>query len=357
MVSNLFKHILHTKLFHKTLVRTIPKRQNSSKCPLNREDWPCRNQCRVGIVGLGGVGKSLAHLIKMYPDTITELRLLNRSDPAGIVEELSHLPTPLPITGVAGMENLCVGLRDLDIVVITAGGTRKKDAPRDHLFKDNATICASICKACAESCPTALIAIVTNPIDMLVPVAAEVLKKHCCYDPAKLFGLCKLDQLRARHYFAELVGIDPTTTYVPVVGGHAENTTVPLFSKCRPNIALTPEETTKLIEAVRTAGKRVVQMKKSSTTYSMASAAMHFIHKLSRAIRHEPNLIVSGYVESCGTTARFFSNELILGPGGVKTNLGFGDVNEVERNLIAKAVNVLTKQIKDAEEFASKLKI
>lgn len=54
--------------------------------------------------------------------------------------------------------------------------------------------------------------------------------------------------------------MDPKWTYVPVVGGHGENTTVPLFSRCRPNIELTPEEMMNLTKAVRTAWKNIVKV-------------------------------------------------------------------------------------------------
>lgn len=48
---------------------------------------------------------------------------------------------------------------------------------RDDLFKVNADIGKEIVKKAAEVAPSALIAIVTNPVNTLVPIAAEVLKK------------------------------------------------------------------------------------------------------------------------------------------------------------------------------------
>lgn len=95
----------------------------------------------------------------------------------------------------------------------------------------------------------------------MVPVAAGVLKKRGVYRAEKLFGVCQIDQMRAQHFYAQVVGQEPRRTYVPVVGGHAENTTVPLFSKARPNVPLTEEETKDLIQLVREAGKKVVQVK------------------------------------------------------------------------------------------------
>ncbi|EFN80137.1 Malate dehydrogenase [Harpegnathos saltator] len=84
-------------------------------------------------------------------------------------------------------------------------------------------------------CPDALIAIITNPLDSLVPVAAGVSKKRGVYRPERLFGICQIDQMRAERFYAEAIDQEPKKVYVPVVGGHSETTTVPLFSKARSN--------------------------------------------------------------------------------------------------------------------------
>lgn len=101
----------------------------------------------------------------------------------------------------------------------------------------------------------------TNPLDSMVPVAAGILKKRGVYRPEKLFGVCQIDQMRAARFYAQAIGQEPKKTYVPVVGGHGESTTVPLFSKAKPLIPLTEKETSTLIELVRNAGKKVVQVR------------------------------------------------------------------------------------------------
>jgi hypothetical protein len=51
------------------------------------------------------------------------------------------------------------------------------------------------------------------------------------YNPKKLFGVTTLDVIRANTFVAESQGWDPTTTNVPVVGGHAGTTILPLLSQ------------------------------------------------------------------------------------------------------------------------------
>lgn len=48
---------------------------------------------------------------------------------------------------------------------------------RDDLFNINAGIARDLTLAAAEVAPKALIAIITNPVNSLVPIACEVLKK------------------------------------------------------------------------------------------------------------------------------------------------------------------------------------
>lgn len=116
------------------ICRTLSNIINKSNQFNERDELKYITKCRVAIVGLGGVGKSLAHLLKTYPGGLTELRLCNRSDPEGIVEELSHIPTKLPVRGFKGLDRLPLGLQNADIVIITAGVARRPHMQRKHLF-------------------------------------------------------------------------------------------------------------------------------------------------------------------------------------------------------------------------------
>lgn len=51
------------------------------------------------------------------------------------------------------------------------------------------------------------------------------------YDPHKLLGVTKLDVLRANTFVAEAIGKAPEAVSVPVIGGHAGVTILPLLSQ------------------------------------------------------------------------------------------------------------------------------
>lgn len=73
--------------------------------------------------------------------------------------------------------------------------------------------------------------IISNPVNSTVPIAAEVFKAAGTYDPSKLLGVTTLDVVRANTFVTEAKGLDIKDVDVPVVGGHAGTTILPLLSQ------------------------------------------------------------------------------------------------------------------------------
>lgn len=81
----------------------------------------------------------------------------------------------------------------------------------------------------------AILNIITNPVNSTVPITAEALKAAGVYDPKKVLGVSTLDVVRANTFVAEAKGLNVKDVDVPVVGGHAGITILPLLSQvcCR----------------------------------------------------------------------------------------------------------------------------
>jgi malate dehydrogenase len=68
---------------------------------------------------------------------------------------------------------------------------------RDDLFNINAGIVATLCEGIAAACPDAWVAIISNPVNSTVPIAAEVFKRagehqqHCTLYNASCFQLLR----------------------------------------------------------------------------------------------------------------------------------------------------------------------
>lgn len=59
----------------------------------------------------------------------------------------------------------------------------------------------------------------------------RAMHRHGTYDPRKLLGVTKLDVVRANAFVAEAIGRNPAEVSVPVIGGHAGVTILPLLSQ------------------------------------------------------------------------------------------------------------------------------
>jgi malate dehydrogenase len=77
----------------------------------------------------------------------------------------------------------------------------------------------------------AVIQIISNPVNSTVPIASEVLKAAGVYNPKKLMGVTTLDVVRANTFVADAKGLDLKEVDVPVIGGHAGKTILPLLSQ------------------------------------------------------------------------------------------------------------------------------
>merc|ERR1719222_1836963 len=121
-------------------------------------------------------------------------------------------------------------LTGCDLVLIPAGMPRKPGMTRDDLFKVNADIAKGLVEACAKFCPQAVLALIVNPVNSIVPAMAELYKKKGL-DAKKIVGVTTLDCVRANKFVSELTGAHPSTIEVPVVGGHAGVTILPVFSQ------------------------------------------------------------------------------------------------------------------------------
>merc|ERR1712039_942367 len=218
-------------------------------------------------------------------------------------------------------DDLNKSLEGCDVVVIPAGVPRKPGMTRDDLFNINAGIVKSLVAGCAEACPNACILIISNPVNSTVPIAAEVLKQKGVYNPKKLFGVTTLDVCRARTFVGEASGNAPTKMKVPVVGGHAGTTIVPLLSQAEPSVSFDDATRDALTHRIMFGGDEVVKAKAGggSATLSMAYTGAEFADRVMAGLAGEAGVTECTFVESTITDAKFFSSPVTLGKDGVET--------------------------------------
>ena len=314
-----------------------------------------KSQYSVAVLGAaGGIGQSLSLLLKMNP-LISDLRLYDLANTPGVAADLSHTNTTCQVRGFMGADQLKDALKGADLVVIPAGVPRKPGMTRDDLFAINAGIVRDLCVACTEACPNALINIISNPVNSTVPIASEVFKKAGCYDPKKIFGVTTLDIVRSNTFVAEAKGLDINDVDVPVIGGHAGITILPLLSQTYPKCDFTAEEADKLTVRIQNAGTEVVEAKAGagSATLSMAYAAARMAEACLRGLSGEPDVYECSYVASNITELPYFATKVRLGPSGAEEVMPIGDITEYEADWLAKLKVELTGSIQKGVDFAN----
>lgn len=275
---------------------------------------------KVAVLGAaGGIGQPLSLLIKMSP-LVSDLHLYDIANVKGVAADLSHCNTPSQVVDFTGASELPNCLKGVDVVVIPAGVPRKPGMTRDDLFNINAGIVRDLVSAVADNCPGAFIQIISNPVNSTVPIAAEVLKQKGVYDPKKLFGVTTLDVVRANTFVAQRKNLRLIDVDVPVVGGHAGITILPLLSKTRPSVGFSDDEIEELTVRIQNAGTEVVEAKAGagSATLSMAYAAARFVESSLRALDGDGDVYECSFVQSDLTDLPFFASRVKLGKKGVE---------------------------------------
>ena len=257
---------------------------------------------KVCVLGAaGGIGQPLSLLLKLQLPAGSELSLYDVAPfTPGVAVDLSHIPTDVCVTGYVG-DDLEAAMQNADVVVIPAGVPRKPGMTRDDLFNVNAGIVKNLIGTGAKACPDACFAIVTNPVNSTVPIAAEVLKAAGVYDKRKLFGVTTLDVIRSITFVAQAAGKSVDEVSVDVIGGHSGVTILPLLSSID-GVELSQAQIEALTPRIQEAGTEVVEAKAGagSATLSMAQAAARFTASLVAALNGDSVTNFTGEQGECG---------------------------------------------------------
>lgn len=310
---------------------------------------------KVAVLGAaGGIGQALSLLLKTQLPAGSELSLYDVAPVVpGVAVDLSHIPTDVKVTG-HGKDDLADALTGCDIVLIPAGVPRKPGMDRSDLFNINAGIVRNLVDAIADTCPSACIGIITNPVNTTVAIAAEALKAKGVYDKNKLFGVTTLDVIRAETFVADLKGLDVAGVHVPVIGGHSGTTILPLLSQVE-GATFSDEEVAALTKRIQNAGTEVVEAKAGggSATLSMGQAAARFCLSLVAAMKGD-NVVEYTYVQVESDDATFFAHPVRLGANGVEEILPYGELSAFEQQAKADMLDGLRGDIQLGVEFVTK---
>merc|ERR1712066_400125 len=218
------------------------------------------------------------------------------------------------------------------LVLVPAGLPRKPGMTRADLLGINAGIAKGIVEACGKYCPDAVLGLIVNPVNSVVPAMCELYKKKGL-DHKKICGVTTLDCVRANKFVHEITGGPIDKVNITVVCGHAGATILPLFSQDASGKKVPEDQLEALDKRVQDAGTEVVNAKggKGSATLSMAYAGARMgrsvLAGLSGRRRVECAYVKSDVMEGMP----YFTSKVVFGESGVTKCLPIGELSEHEK--------------------------
>jgi malate dehydrogenase len=230
---------------------------------------------KVTVVGAGKYGST----------TVQRIAEKGLADEVVMTDIIEGLPQGLALDmmqsrSLEGFETRVVGSNGYeetagsDVAVITAGVPRKPGMSRMDLLETNARIVGEVTRKLAEGSPDAVLIVVSNPLDEMTALAAEV----SGFPRQRVMGQAgMLDTARFKHFLAEELGTSPGRVEAMTLGSHGD-TMVPVPSQVKVDgkplgELLDQQAVDRVVQRTRDGGAEVVALLKTGSAYYAPSSA------------------------------------------------------------------------------------
>jgi len=195
------------------------------------------------------------------------------------------------------------------------------------------------------------VGLIVNPVNSVVPAMCELwIKKGL--NPKKIVGISTLDVVRANKFVQEKTG---KPAQVPVIGGHAGRTILPVFSQDAAGKSIPADQIPALDVRVQDAGTHVVSEKKGkgSATLSMAYSGARLGKAVLSGLAGVP-VVECAYVQSSVVKGLpYFASKVTFGKGGIVKVHPIGRLTAYEDGRLKEMIPILKDEINDGLEYAS----
>jgi len=225
----------------------------------------------ISIIGAGRVGSASAfNIMRMR---IADVTLIDVQEglAQGEALDLEQASPAIEFDGkIKGSSNFA-DIAGSELVIVTAGLSRKPGGSRLDLAKGNAEIVSKIVPKIVKHAPNSKIMMVTNPVDLLTYLAY----KKSGFERTKVFGMSGiLDALRYRSYIALELCVSREDVRGLVIGEHGDRM-IPLVdyttvSGIPVKTLLSGEKIKRIVQKTRSSGMDVISLK-GGTVHAPAS--------------------------------------------------------------------------------------
>jgi malate dehydrogenase len=234
---------------------------------------------KITVVGAGKVGATTAQRLaeRNYADVVLADVIENvaEGEALDLLQAGPIVGYDVNVTGVtvkdgAGYEKIAGS----DIVVMTAGIARKPGMSRDDLILTNMKIVGGWGDQIAKYAPTAIVIVVTNPVDAMTQLMWHQTK----FSKQHVIGQAGvLDSARFRTFVAHELGVSVENVEAYVLGAHGDQMVpLPRYTTVAgiPITELLPKERIDaLVKRTRDGGAEIVNLLKTGSAFYAPSAA------------------------------------------------------------------------------------
>ena len=306
---------------------------------------------KIALVGGGQIGGNLALLAtqKELGDVviydIPQAEGMTKGKSLDIMQLRPHDGYDVNLEGTSDP----AGLKDADVVIITAGIPRKPGMDREDLLEINIKIITDVANNVKKYAPNAFVIVVSNPLDAIVYSFYKV----SGFSKNKVIGMAgALDSGRFRAFLAMETGYSAQDVNCMVLGGHGE-TMVPITRLATiggiPAEEIIPKDRLDaIVERVRFAGGELVKLFGNGSAYYAPAASA--IEMAEAYLKDKKRVIPSAALceGEFGVDGYFIGVPTVIGAGGIEKILEFKLLPE-EQEMLNKTLIAVKKTVAETK--------
>jgi malate dehydrogenase len=313
-------------------------------------------RAKITIIGAGNVGATCAHWCAAAElgDIVLVDIPATETMPKGKGLDLMQAGP------IMGFDSNIVGCTDYgptansNVVVITAGIARKPGMSRDDLLSTNAKIVGSVAENVKATSPSAVVIVVSNPLDAMVQRVLQVTG----FPAKRVLGQAGvLDTARYRTFLAMELGVSVEDVSALLMGGHGD-TMVPMPS-CTSvggipvRRLLSEEKLNAIVDRARNGGAEIVSLLKTGSAYYAPAAAT--AQMVEAIVRDKKRLIpCAAYCDKeYGVGGYYVGVPVVLGAGGVERIIEL-KLDPQEQAGFDNSVNAVKSLVKSMNDLIAK---
>jgi malate dehydrogenase len=309
---------------------------------------------KITLIGAGQIGGTLAHLIGLKK-VAGEVVLFDvasgiaKGKALDIAQSSSVDGFDVKFSGTDNYEDI----KDSDVIIITAGVSRKPGMSRDDLLGINLKIIKQVSEGIKKYSPNSFVICITNPLDVMV----MALQKYSKLPANKVVGMAGiLDSSRFKLFLSLEFNVPVKDIETLVMGGHGD-TMVPLprFTKISGKSLdqliddgkISKERLEEIVQRTRDGGAEIIKfLEKGSAFYAPAASGVEMAESYLKNLKKL--LPCAAYLNGeYGVDKIYAGVPVIIGSKGVEKIEEF-QLNELEKREFENSINAVKELWKAA---------